>query len=294
VLPRRCDCCSCFTVTSIPAPFQHEMLIQYNCRHNHPHGTRNCVQTLPRHKSGVSTRRCDAAVLLARVPAKNAHALRQRVACAKPMPWKAPCFATAIPALHKGAQQVRAPRSKHSQHASMAAMVVVVQNQAKCFTIPPEYRTLQEPQQQLQPSATTAGAGDAIYVLSAKTGARLVKQQQAALDANATYAAPMRRVPEQDYVASSEMLRNEKACLMYDLPTASATTSIDVGTAVLQCQSQPKLVLEWCCWGQRPRGWMATGMVRESKKRRRRRRGGAPHQGSVYLGFAADNEESMP
>ena len=149
-------------------------------------------------------------------------------------------------------------------------------------------------EQQLQPSATTAGAGDAIYVVSAKTGARLVKQQQAALDANATYAAPMRRVPEQDYVASSEMLRNEKACLMYDLPTASATTSIDVGTAVLQCQSQPKLVLEWCCWGQRPRGWMATGMVRESKKRRRRRRGGAPHQGSVYLGFAADNEESMP
>jgi len=116
----------------------------------------------------------------------------------------------------------------------MAAMVVEVQNQAKCFTIPPEYRTLQEPQQQLQPSATTAGAGDAIYVVSAKTGARLVKQQQAALDANATYAAPMRRVPEQDYVASSEMLRNEKACLMYDLPTASATTSIDVGTAVLQ------------------------------------------------------------
>ena len=106
----------------------------------------------------------------------------------------------------------------------MAAMVVEVQNQAKCFTISSEYRTLQEPQQQLQPSATTAGAGDAIYVVSAKTGARLVKQQQAALDANATYAAPMRRVPEQDYVASSEMLRNEKACLMYDLPPFMLTT----------------------------------------------------------------------
>ena len=34
---------------------------------------------------------------------------------------------------------------------------------------------------------------------------------------------------EQDYVALSEMPSNDEASLMYDLPTASATTSVDAG-----------------------------------------------------------------
>lgn len=100
--------------------------------------------------------------------------------------------------------------------------------------------------------ATAAGSsgdgGGAIYAVSTKPTARRKKQQQpqqAALDANATYATPIRPVPEEDYVALDEMPSNDEASLMYDLPAATTGNSaavpepakIGAGTVVLGAAS---------------------------------------------------------
>lgn len=79
------------------------------------------------------------------------------------------------------------------------------------------------------------GGNNDIYAQSAKVTVRHNKtkekqqQQQQAADANATYATPMRPVPEQDYVALNEMPSNAEASAMYDVPTASAA---DAGVSV--------------------------------------------------------------
>lgn len=84
-------------------------------------------------------------------------------------------------------------------------------------------------------AAAPQGGSNAIYAQSTKATVRLNKkkkqqqQQQHAADANATYATPMRPVPEQDYVALNEMPSNAEASAMYDVPTASAA---DAGVSV--------------------------------------------------------------
>lgn len=76
------------------------------------------------------------------------------------------------------------------------------------------------------------GGGNAIYAESAKKTARPKKKKQqqqqrgsGAVDANATYATPMRPVPEQDYVTLNEMPSNDEASVVYDVPTASASAA---------------------------------------------------------------------
>ena len=75
-------------------------------------------------------------------------------------------------------------------------------------------------------NASARSAPADIYTVPSKGAGWLKKpQQQAAFDANATYATPIRPVPEEDYVALDEMPSNDEASLMYAVPTPTPAAS---------------------------------------------------------------------